>query len=254
LKIQEKIGDKQGIAGSYNNIGSVYSSQGNLSEALKNFFAALEIQEVLEEKNGIAISNVSLGYTYLKYNKSTIAKKYLQTGLLLSKEIGAKELIRVSYFGLARVDSLNKDYNSQVENYKLYILYKDTLDNEETRKKTIQSQMTYDFEKKEAIAAAEHKSELKNQAKIAEEKNRKQKLITYFVVGGLCLVMVFAVFVFRSLRITKKQKILIEKQKVAVEQHQKEIIDSIHYAKRIQVALLPRDKNIHKDINRLNKV
>jgi tetratricopeptide (TPR) repeat protein len=253
LKIQTKIGDKLGVAGSYNNIGSVYSSLGNQTEALKNFFVALEMQKALDEKNGIAVSYVSLGFTHLKFNKPTIAKEYLKEGLILSKEIGAKELVRVSYLGLAQVDSLIGDYKSQIVNYKLYILYRDSLDNEETRKKTIQSQMTYDFEKKEAVAAAEHKSELKNQKRIADEKNRKQKLITYFVVGGLGLVLVFAMFVFRSLRITKKQKVVIEKQKIAVEQHQKEIIDSIYYAKRIQTALLPSNKNIEKNIKSLKK-
>jgi len=47
------------------------------------------------------------------------------------------------------------------------------------------------------------------------------------------------VIIFRSLRISKKQKHIIEKQKALVEEHQKEIIDSITYAKRIQDAILP---------------
>jgi tetratricopeptide (TPR) repeat protein len=253
LKIFEAIVNKNGIGISYNNIGLVYSHQGNYPEALKNYFACLKIKEAIGDKSGIAASYLNIGSTKLKLDKTIEAKQYLENGLNLSKEIGAKEWIRNSYDGLAQVDSITGNFKSQVANYKLYILYRDSLDNEETRKKTIQSQMTYDFEKKEAVAAAEHKSELKNQAKIAEEKNRKQKLVTYFVIGGLLLVMIFAGFVFRSLRLTKKQKVLIEKQKLAVEQHQKEIIDSIHYAKRIQTALLPSNKNIEKNIKRLKK-
>jgi tetratricopeptide (TPR) repeat protein len=253
LKIREAIGDKRGIAMSYNNIGGIYYDQGNYLEAFKYYFACLKIQEAIGDKYGIANSYNNIGLVNLKLKKIAEAKKYLEDGLNLSKEIGAKDIIRDSYSGLAQVDSITGNYKSQVANYKLYILYRDSLDNEETRKKTIQSQMTYDFEKKEAVAEAEHKSELKNQKRIADEKNRKQKLITYFVVGGLGLVLVFAVFVFRSLRITRKQKVLIEKQKLAVEQHQKEIIDSIKYAKRIQVALLPSNKNIDRNIKRLKK-
>jgi len=33
---------------------------------------------------------------------------------------------------------------------------------------------------------------------------------------------------------------------------QKEIIDSIHYAKRIQTALLPNEKRIDKELKKLN--
>jgi hypothetical protein len=36
-----------------------------------------------------------------------------------------------------------------------------------------------------------------------------------------------------------------------VEEKQKEILDSIHYAKRIQKALIPSDKYIDKNLNRL---
>ena len=139
-------------------------------------------------------------------------------------------------------------------------MYRDSLDNEETRKKTIQSQMTFDFEKKEAIAEAEHKSELKNQNVISEEKSRKQSIITWTVVFGLLLVLVFAGYIFRSLRITRKQKRIIEvqksqveHQKLLVEEHQKEIIDSITYARRIQRSLLPSEKYIEKTMLRLKK-
>jgi tetratricopeptide (TPR) repeat protein len=231
LKICEEIGEGLGIANAYNNIGIIYKAQGNYAEALKNYLASLKIREAIDDKYGIAMSYNNLGETNLQLINTAKAKKYFEDALFLSKEIGAKALIKINYIGLAEVDSAMGNYKSQIANYKLYILYRDSLDNEETRKKTIQSQMAYDFEKKEAVAEAEHKSELKNQAIISEEKNRKQKLVTYFVIGGLFLVLIFAVFVFRSLRVTKKQKVLIEKQKIAVEQHQKEIIDSIKYAK-----------------------
>ncbi|HEY0029606.1 MAG TPA: tetratricopeptide repeat protein [Bacteroidia bacterium] len=253
LKIEEAIGDKKEIANTYNNIGGVYYNQGNYPEALKNYFACLKIKEEIGDKHGIATSYTNIGETNLKLNKIAESRQYLKDALSLSKEIGAKDLIRNSYSGLAQVDSIIGNYKSQIANYKMHILYRDSLDNEETRKKTIQSQMQYEYETKEAVANAEHKKELENQEAIAVEKNRKQKLVTAFVIGCLLLVLVFAGFVFRSLRITRKQKALIEMQKIIVEQHQKDIVDSIHYARRIQTALLPTEKYIEKNINRLKK-
>ena len=57
-------------------------------------------------------------------------------------------------------------------------------------------------------------------------------------------VIIFAFFVFRSLKITRRQKSIIEEK-------QKEILDSIHYAKRIQQSLLPTTKYIENNIQKL---
>jgi hypothetical protein len=43
-------------------------------------------------------------------------------------------------------------------------------------------------------------------------------------------------------------------QKKIVEEHQKEIIDSINYASRIQKALMPNEKFIDKNIKRIKKI
>lgn len=45
----------------------------------------------------------------------------------------------------------------------------------------------------------------------------------------------------------------IKQQKKEIEQKNKDIIDSIHYAKRIQTSLLPTDKYINRIINRVKK-
>jgi hypothetical protein len=51
----------------------------------------------------------------------------------------------------------------------------------------------------------------------------------------------------------KKKNIEIAKQKQKVEEKQKEILDSIRYAKRIQDAMLPRESHIDKTLKRLMK-
>ncbi len=59
-------------------------------------------------------------------------------------------------------------------------------------------------------------------------------------------MVIFASFVFRSLKTTRKQKLIIEDK-------QKEILDSIRYAKRIQTALMSNEKYIENNLNRLNQ-
>ncbi len=281
LKIFEELKDKKNIAGSYNNIGSIYQieadtllTKNNSAEAIKKindaigcFDIAKKLYDEIESNSGIILINQNLGNAYRSLKDYSRARKYYQAGLELSIKIKSKEEIKNFYSDLAITDNLTGNYKSAFENHKLYILYRDSLDNEETRKKTIQAQMTYDFEKKEAVATAEHKKELEKQELVANEKSRKQTIVIAFVVCGLLLVIVFAGFIFRSLRVTRKQKDIIEEQKNIVEvqkleveqqkriveEHQKSIIDSITYARRIQSSLLPTEKYIDKNFKRLMK-
>jgi len=108
-----------------------------------------------------------------------------------------------------------------------------------------------------AMAQEKSKKQLKEEKKlekqkaIADEKQRKQTIVIWAVVLGLVLVIAFAVYVFKSLNVTRKQKVQIELKSKQVEEKQKEILDSIHYAKRIQTALIPSEKYISKNLNRL---
>jgi hypothetical protein len=47
-----------------------------------------------------------------------------------------------------------------------------------------------------------------------------------------------------------QQKAMIEEQKLIVEEKQKALLDSIHYAKRIQQAMLPADSFIERIIKK----
>ena len=116
--------------------------------------------------------------------------------------------------------------------------------------------MQYEFDKKEIAAKAEQE---KLDAISAEEK-QKQRIIIYSVAGVLLLVLVFSVFLYKRFRVTQRQKKLIEEQKVMVDsayeslhERNKEIMDSIHYARRIQRALITNETYIQKCLNRLNK-
>jgi hypothetical protein len=135
----------------------------------------------------------------------------------------------------------------------LYIVYRDSLINEENQKKSLQTQMQYEFDKK---AAADSVANLKQQeiknieiAKHKAELNTK-RIQQYLLFGGLALILVFALFMYNRFKVASVQKTEIEKQKMLVEEKQKEILDSIRYAKRIQIALLPNDKTLEKGLTK----
>jgi len=116
----------------------------------------------------------------------------------------------------------------------------DSIQSKENQKRSIQLeyQLHYDSlsreqEKKEAVANAEHKADLKR-----EEDLRN------FIFSGLIIIALFSVFLLNRFRITHKQKKLIEDQHNKLETTHLDLTDSINYAKRIQAAVLPSDKTI----------
>ena len=258
LKIMKEINDTESIAFVYTNIGAVYLQQGNYLEALKNQLASLKITEATGDKLSMCASYNNIGSIYVQQKKYPEAEKYYQKATELAKEIGYKELLKESYKSLMQIDSAKGNFKSAFHHYKIYNIYSDSLNNEGVSKKTIQLQMTYDFEKKEAVTEAEHKIALQNQHVISEEKTRKQNIIIISVIIGLFLVAVFAIIVLRSLRITRKQKEIIEEQKFVVEKHKeiieekhKEITDSINYAERIQRSFLATKELLDENLSSL---
>jgi len=256
LKMYQQIKNQQGIAYSYNNIGNIYYAQGNYPLALQNYFAGLKIQQELEDKEGIAASYINLGQIYTKQNKTPEAQTCLNKALQLGQEIGSKDVMKDCYVNLITLDSTIGNYKAAFQYQKLFVIYRDSLDNEETKKQSLQTSMQYEFDKKEIAAkAAQDKLDV-----IHAEEKQKQRIIIYAVVGLLLLVAIFAIFMYNRFRITNKQKVIIEKQKQRVDrayeqlhEKNKEVMDSIHYAKRIQRALITPEKYIANSLKKLMK-
>ena len=265
LKIKEEIKDVNGIGNSYINVGLIYFSLGNISKntsaiknyyktAMKYFLDASRINGEFNDKKGMAAASLNLGSLNIKLKNYKKAEEYLKSAMKLTLEIHYREAVIQCYgcfFDLARAQN---DWKSAYKYHKLYVISKDSINNEEYTKKTVKAQMNYEFNKKEQAAKLQ---EEKKEAVAASER-KKQKIIIGSVSLGLILVLILALVILKSLRDNQKknkiitqQKELVELQKSLVEEKQKEILDSIHYAKRIQNALITSEKYFDKNLHRI---
>ncbi len=256
LKMEEEIGDKNGMALDLGNIGSAYQGLGAHPKALDSYFKALKMTEEIGDKSGMAADLGSIGTLYCKIGKFKKAEEYLEKAITIDSSIGEKNFLKEFEESFSQLYDTTGRYKLALEWYKKAMVLKDTLFNVDKNKALTRKEMTYEFEKKEAA----QKAEQDKKDAVAEADKRKQKIITWSVLSGLFLVLVFAAFIFRSLSITRKQKqlieiknketetqkTLIEQQKALVEEKNKDITDSIHYASRIQRAMLTTDGYISK--------
>ena len=242
LKSYTELGDERGKSYAYNNIGIIYEKKNEFKTALEYYNKSLTIGEETQDINGIIYSLIQISSINIIQGDLITAEQNSLRSLQLAKEIGYVKEIKISAIKLLTIyEKMGKGMQA-LEMHKLYITMRDSLNNQATQKALAQQQAKYEYENQKAI------DDLQYEKQIALEKEAKsrQKVITYFIASGLALVVVFLVFVFNRLRITKQQKKTIENQKQIVE-HQKaeveeahqEIQDSIAYAKRIQSAILP---------------
>ncbi len=247
LKIDEELGNKEGYVRHLSNIAGIYFYKENYPLALDHYSKAFKTHNEMQNVNeaGMALGNI--GNTYLKMDKPALARKYLAQAVRMSKETGDKYSTLNWLLYLSITDSILGNFKESYNDYKEYILYRDSVNNEDNTREQTKLEMQFEFDKKEAATKAEQE---KKDAVEAEEK-RKQKIITWVIIAGVILVAMFALFVFRAFRQKQKANIEISIQKMIIEEKQKEIVDSIYYARRIQQSLLPTEKYITRIIQKL---
>ncbi len=256
LRIDEEDDYGAGIALKLGNMGSVYNDQASApwcsekernalyEKAIGNFFKALKLSQEADDKSSVAIWLGDIGSVYVKTGKFSESEKYLHQSLALSESIsdieGVKEInqnLGELYDTLAKITAepakAKEYYRLSLMHYKKFISTRDSIVNIEKIKKQTQAEMNDELQRQEEMLKEKHEKE---QA-IAEEKNQKQQIIIWFALGGLLIVAVFSVLLFNRFRLTRKQNSIIELQKRTVEEKNKDITDSINYAKKIQEAI-----------------
>ncbi|MFN4233434.1 MAG: tetratricopeptide repeat protein [Bacteroidia bacterium] len=246
LKIFEEIGNKQYQALNLVNIGVVYMEQAYYSKALEYYFKALKICEEIGDKQSQAINLGNIGALYIQQKKYKEAEEYLKQAILIGEELHIIYYLKEFYYSLSELYAQTGRYKDAFEAYKKHDMYKDSVNSEENQKALATKEMQYLFEKKQAEEEAKHEQELLRR----EAKEKQQRLYLYLALAIAGAILVILGIVYKSLQTTKRQKKIIEQtrdeiaaQKKIVEEKNKDILDSISYAKRIQEAILP---NSHK--------
>ncbi len=266
LSIQEKLSNKQGVANSLLNIGELYLLLGDPSRSENYLSNCLSKFEVLEDMNGIDNSLYFMAEVKFKTNKLQEALALAERSLKIAEEIGYPQNIKNASGLLKKIYSQNNNYK---EAFKMQVLNKqmsDSINNENNRKLAIQKSFQYTYESK--LTRDEIKTTAERKIYEAELKQKQSQSI--LIIIGILMISVFSFFIYKRFKVTSYQKELIEKQKVEVnyqreladsrraiveeqkevlESKQKEILDSIHYAKRIQEVILTNEEYISSHLN-----
>lgn len=253
---------QRGLAYSDYYLGFICSKIKKYDEALGHFEKALAIN--IESGNTSEIANLynCIADVYISLKKTDKALEYAKKAIEEAIQEKSTYDIKEAYLVSKKVYEMQGDYKTALEFYTKYVNLKDSLFGTESSKQLAEMQTKYETDKKET----ENKM-LQEKNSIAAKTIQQQKYIA-IAIGAFCILLVaFAISIFRANKqkhrinlqlerknhLIEKQKEEVEKQKELIEEKQKEILDSIHYAKRIQRALLPTDKYFERNIRSLGK-
>ncbi len=242
----------------YNNLGNTYFNLADDTQETKYlintvFYAEKGrdiFMEMPKEKVFEAYSLGLLGAAYMKLGDLGKAEENYLVANTIYKTVGTLNDLELIY------NEMTQLYIRMGKTEKAIIFFTkhdsifSVLFNKENQNSLSKMKTQFETEKKE------------KENELLHAQNEQQKTITYFIITGLVLSLLLAVFIFRGLRqqraankiITaqklevESQKNIVEEQKHLVEEKQKEILDSITYARRIQRSLLPTEKYIERKL------
>jgi tetratricopeptide (TPR) repeat protein len=117
LKINEALGNKKAKSNNLINIGNIYNKLGIYDKALINHFAALKIREEISDKKGVALINNNIGNTYLYKGNYPEALKYYSASLKINEEAGDKLASSGGYNNIGKVYYLLGNKPEALKNY-----------------------------------------------------------------------------------------------------------------------------------------
>lgn len=234
VSLYEELKDKRGMGSIYSNISEIYSENKEYREALDYQQKALKIQEEIGDKLHMIYSFSGIGKNYLSMNKASAAIAYLNKSVEMAMEIGVPKLRIDAYKMLAEAYKLNNDFQKASGYYEKYSSLKDSILNEDANRQVSEMEAKFQNEMKENKIELLHKE---NELKIVEL--HREKFVRNSFVAGFVLVLILSFAIYRSYRQKKKMNAMLTDKNSIIEQKNKDITDSIEYAKTLQDAILP---------------
>ena len=251
-KLVLQYGDSAYLGMLYANIGNVYADRFDYKQAFVFFTKAIKIRELFEDYSQMGVIYTNLATCYIETKQWAEADKILKRALDYAKENNSYDELANAYKAYAQLYKEQNKFDKAYGCYVLYKQYQDSVLNDEGIEKRKELEMNFTFEKeREKQKLEEDKKEV-----IRAEEKKRSLIYIGISIGGIVLMVFIALLIYRSYKRTQrahiiisKQKNEIEKQKHFVEEKNKEVMDSIHYAKRIQGALLTSENYFKKHVN-----
>jgi serine phosphatase RsbU (regulator of sigma subunit) len=219
-------------------LGCINSSKGNLSEALVLFNNSIENQAY--DYVGLATTYLKLGELHLKQNNYPKSIEAFNSCIKISKARNLIQLTCKAFKGLSNSYGKSGNIDNAYKYLSLFGNYTDSILNIQKVNEANNLENQFEIKKKEKEIIRQDIQLTLNAERIKE--SRQKQILLYLIIILSFGLMIFA---YREFKLKKdaninlsSQKAEIEVQKQIVEKRNRDITDSLNYARRIQQAIL----------------
>ncbi len=243
LEIRLKQDNKKNLALTYNGIGLTYKSLKEYDKAIDFLKKSLDIRIEVKDKKGEAGSKINIGNVLNLKGDFNKALEYLIDGTEIAYKSKAGDFYCNGLLGIKNSYSKAKKWKECSLAWDKYKNATDSVRGEKMRKDILELEAKYDSDKKDADLKLQ---EEQIRSKIAE--NSKQKILIIASIIALLMALIAVFFIYRSFRLNKKNAIQLAFKNHLIEEKNKEITDSINYARLIQQSLLASETMLNKNL------
>ena len=247
LELRKKVNDKNGQLSTYNNIGDTYTVMGDYDNSLRYFNICLSFPDITTRIKAIVHHNIGeVNFFKKDYTNALI---YLNQGLELGKESNYWQIIIASSTMIGAIHNIQNNTTKAIEilNAALKVAQEKKSIEEEI---PIYKELSITYAKINNFNKAYEFLNLHNQYKeqLLADNNAQQLKKIEFNFQLKAITSETEETKRKNTQLTKAFN-KIEQQRNEIEYKNIAITDSIHYAKRIQLAIIPSENKVKSLLN-----
>jgi tetratricopeptide (TPR) repeat protein/serine phosphatase RsbU (regulator of sigma subunit) len=234
LNINKELGLKIEMAKCLDSVGTVlFYDNNNIPKAIEIFTQELELSQEMGDSVGMANSHLQLGSLFRAIEKIPNAERHLLDAENISKAIKYNKVWSKTCQQLSELYAAS-------DSAKLSVRYLELFDSLEMAD---YGKMKYKYDT----------AKMEKEAQLQELQLQQKQFQLYASIIIAILLFLLSLWIFNFYRQKKKANEQLEfankeinHQKSIIEHKNKDIVDSINYAKRLQMAILPSDDDFKK--------
>lgn len=273
LELNLKLNDKPGLSSSYNNLGVLHEYLNLFSQANNYYKKSLELELELNDLDGISTSYLNLGGISLKLQKYDQAIDYCEKCIKIAEANGFNITLELTYEVLYEIYKKTGNIENSLSYFEKFYELKNKRTNEEISTQIAELELKYNSDKHQQVIV------------LLNKQKRQRLIIIYIFIGAIFIFILESLFLIKENRRRRKNNQLLQLQNQEILQHKEEIetqrdeieaqrdeiqrqieiaeyhkeqvekqnkdmTDSIEYAKNIQIALFPDKFTLQKVLNK----
>lgn len=220
-EIAQRTGNRRGEANSYSNMSQAYGKQKNKRKQIEMEQQALNTNVTYNNPDLAMNNNWNMAQTYIADNNTHEAIPHLCNSIDLSVELGDLKFTGEAYQALTDAYEQQGDYDKALDTYKQYLRVVDSLKSAQEEENLAAIRLSTDLSRSEeriALLEAERKMAeqemevMRSREEVARAGSFRQKVIIWSLTGGMGLLALSALFVYRSSRQKRKANQLLALQ------------------------------------------